>query len=1159
MAEQPNGCTCTREGVRRNVSLLTVPVGDETTVPATSAFDDEPEPPAEPADDIRISVLGAVTITRAGVPVHVSKHRRRTLAILAVAGPEGQTIDWLAEQLWKDALPSNWQAHVRVAVNRSGHAVGLPVRSDGGRYRLPVAPSTVDAWELLHLDRTCTGWDPRFEPHLAEVELTRSVEPFPALEAAHAEYRAAQHAAIARLARHAEPAQPRQLVVAARHHLAHPGDEALGAAVAVIHARANRPDEALAVIDRTAEALPAAGLSPSPRLAALRAAIAGGETDAAALAAAAGTALVAAPPADAGAPGAAPGPQGSTATAAGLPPPRPAPGWASRFRVPHFVGRQRELEALPDLAHPGTGSVVVVRGRAAWGKTTLLAEAMHRAAEAGAHVVRVAGSEGGRVGFGPFSSVLPAFRALLTADPSAVADSLPGRGVLAARLLDVLEADAAGRPIVLVVDDAHWLDSMSCDAVEYLAHAAADGPLNLVVAARPDTGEAPWAGLEQALDRLPGVAGLTLEPLTEADLADLVDRRRPEASFASRAQLTRWLHHASGGLPGVANALLDEGADGSELPLAPRPDVNEVYDRRLGPLSDDARLVGGAAAVRGSPFLLADLARLLDRSEDSLEPALTELVRHSLLVEGEQLGAFELSHQLVADAFLRALLSTRRARLHQRAAELGGSVHDLARHLMAARTLVSPELARATVLSSAREHLATGAYWEAVAAFRTAVDVGAAGLDVAALVDYATALSLAGMRTRSVTMRARAYHQAVTDGRWDLALEAALSGLPAAEISDGEQDRLSQLLAIPPDGLDSIRRVRQAVNVARQAAMVGRLTEAGTWADRAAELATDDDERAEAALTRRFVAALTVGAAQRLAEMQEATKGLAMADSARCRLAQFAALDHFASGALDHARKAHAEFEALAVATGDVQRQWHAGIFGALLHDNDGDWPAADTAADEALALGHRHGITSAGILRLAQAYFRLRLTGDLALLAGGINTIPGDDGEGTMFAAARATILEAAGQEGEAGSEAVRIASLVTERPSAAGFGSLAIVAPLVGRYGPPSLVQATRAMLTPFAGSAYVLGAGIGNLGPVDHLLASLDRPTGRALEQALRRSIRLADDFAMLPWRVRYRLDLAALTGADEPCDEARALAHGTSLAPLANRDPATLPRL
>ncbi len=781
---------------------------------------------------------------------------------------------------------------------------------------------------------------------------------------------------------------------------------------------------------------------------------------------------------------------------------------------------------------------------------------MHRAAEAGAHVVRVAGSEGGRVGFGPFSSVLPAFRALLAADDTPVADSLPRRGVLAARLLELLEAEAAGRPIVLVVDDAHWLDSMSCDAVEYLAHAAADGALSLVMAARPDTGEAPWLTLQQALDRLPGVAGLALEPLTEAETAELVDHRRPEASFASRAQLARWLHNASGGLPGVANALLDEGVDGGDLPSAPRPGVNDVYDRRLAPLSEDARLVGGAGAVLGSPFLMADVGHLLERTEDSLEPPLTELVRHGLAVEGEELGAFELSHQLVADAFLRGLLTTSRARLHQRAAQLTGSVHHLARHLMAARTLVPPELAQTTVISSAREHLATGAYWEAVAAFRTAVDVGAAGLDVAALVDYATALSLAGMRTRSVTVRARAYGQAAADGRWSLALDAALSGLPAAEISDGEQDRLSQLLAIPPDGLDPPRRVRQAVNVARQAAMVGRLAEAGEWAGRAADLATDDDEQAEAALTRRFVAALTTAAGPRLAQMEAATAGLNMAASARCRLAQFAALDHFASGAIDQSRKAHAEFEALSIATGDTLRQWHAGVFAALLHDNDGNWAAADAAADEALALGHRHGITSAGILRLAQLFCRLRLTGDLALLAGGVDTIPGDDGEGTMFAAARATILEAAGQEEAARTEAVRIARSVTERPSAAGFGSLVIVAPLVGRYGPPSLVQATRAMLAPFEGSAYVLASGIGNLGPVDYLTAGLDQPTGRAREQSLRRTIRLADTLAMLPWRVRYRLDLAALTGSDEPRDEARALAHGTSLTALAERDPGSL---
>lgn len=1125
-------------------------MGDETNLPTAPdpesgrAANLDPDPA-----DVRITVLGAVSLTRAGVPVNLSEQKQRTLAILVAAGPGGESVDWLAEQIWADQLPSGWRAQLRVIVNRLAHSLPFELRSGGRRYGLPVATTAVDAWELLDLDRTATEWQPRFEPLLAAPDLFRSIEPFPAMAAAIEEYRAAQHSALARLSRCPEP-EARHLVLAARHHDSRPDDEALCATVAAIHARAHRTDEALARIDRTIEVRRADGRTSSTALDELRAAISDGTF----------------PPSPA-APSP-PSPIGPSPTTAGPFPAPPTPAdstpasalSAERFRTPHFVGRKSELEALNGIATGEPTPVTVIRGRAAWGKTTLLGEAMHLAAVDGAHVVRVAGSEGGRVGLGPFSSALPAFRSLLANDDTPVADSLPRRGVLAARLLDLLVAEADGRRVVVVVDDAHWLDSMSCDAVEYLAHAAGDGQLSLVVAARPNEGDTPWLQLEQALDRLPRITSISLEPLSEADVAQLVEQRRPGASFANRVQLARWLHQASGGLPGVANALLDEGADADAAhagtPLPARPDVAEVYDRRLAPLSEDARQVGGGAAVLGSPFRQADLARLLDRPETDLDPALAELHRHGLLIDGADLGSFELSHQLVAEALLRGLLSTRRARLHQRAAGLGGSVHDLARHLLAARTLVPPDLTQGTVISSARQHLAAGAYWEAVAAFRAAVGVGAASLDVAAMVDYATSLSLAGMRNRSVTVRGRAYEQAVADGRWDLALEAALSGLPAAETSDGEHDRLTQLLAIPPECLDPARRVRQAVNVARQAVMVGRLTEAATWAARARDLASDDDEQAQAALTERFVGAVTTGAAERLARMEAATEGLAMTASARCRLAQFVALDKFCCGALDEARKAQAEFRSLADSSGDALRQWHAGIFDSLLHDNDGDWPAADAAADDALALGHRYGITSATILRLAQVYFRLRLTGDLALLAGSIDAVPGDDGESVMFAAARATILEAAGHESEARAETVRIARMVTEHPSAAGFGSLVILAPLVGRYGPPSLVQATHALLAPLEGSAYVLAVGIGNLGPVDYLTSSLDRPTGRALEQVLRRAIRQSDDFHMLPWQVRYRLDLAAVTGSDEAREQAQALALGTSLAPLAERDPTTL---
>ena len=1086
-------------------------------------------------------MLGSVDFRRDGDPVPLSAQHRQLLAIMVAAGPTGQSTEWLAEQLWPGGLPPEWQAKLRTALARLRKRLGLPLEGRGGRYRLEVDPAAVDAWNLLRLDAATTEWDRGLEPLLTEVHPFPSVEPAPGLQQAANEITATQHSAIAKLARHPIPASPRLLVAVARHAAEHPDNEGLATAVATTLARAGRVSEAQAVVETALQARRAAGLPLSSDLEHLRDDITAGRP-------LPGSIL-------------APAPTPTSAPAPDRPSPRsrPARYRADRYRAEHFVGRQHEMEALHGLIDTDRTAVVVVRGRAAWGKTTLLGEAMHRAVEADAHVVRVAGTAGGRVGLGPFSRVVPAFRALLAADETPVADSLPRRGMLAAHLLDHLEADADGRRIVVVVDDAHWLDSMSCDVVDYLAHAAIDGALSLVVAARPDEGDAPWVALEQALDRLPGVTSLALEPLSEPELADLVAHHRPDTSFASRAQLTRWLHHASGGLPGVAAALLDEGADGTDLPLPTRPEVSEVYDRRLAPLSGGARDVGGAAAVLGSPFLLTDLAQLLDRTEVDLEPALTELHRHALLAEGPTLGQFELSHQLVADAFLRTLLSTRRARFHQRAAELAASVHDLARHQVQASTLVPPDEARATVIRSAREHLTAGAHWESVAAFRTAVELGSTSLDVAALVDYATALSLAGMRNRSATVRARAHGQAMADERYDLALDAALSGLPAAEISDGEHDRLAQILAIPPDGLDPARRVRQALYAARQGAMLGQLAEAEEWSIRAETLADDDNERAEAALTRRFATDHTEGPAVRLARMQAATAGLAMEASARCRLAQFAALDHFCCGHIGPARKAHAEFESLAVTSGDVLRQWHALIFASLLHDNDGDWAKADATADEALALGHRHGLTQADILRLAQVYFRLRLTGDLALLAGSIDTVPGDDGESIMFAAARATILEASGQEQEAGVEAVRIARLVTGRPSTAGIGSLVIVAPLVGRYGPPSLVAATRAILRPFESSAYVLAAGIGNLGPVDYLITTLDRPSGRALQQSLRRAVRLADEFGMLPWQVRYRLDLAAVTGSDEPRDQARELAHGTALADLADRDPATLHRL
>ena len=166
--------------------------------------------------------------------------------------------------------------------------------------------------------------------------------------------------------------------------------------------------------------------------------------------------------------------------------------------------RERELAAVELLLARG-GGVLVVEGRAGIGKTALAGEAGRRAAELGHKVVRARGSEL-EAGFA-FGVVRQLFERCLTdagagereallAGPAAAVRSLlsgplagePAGGSSFAVLhgLYWLVANlAASRPVLIVVDDAHWADEPSLRWLAYMAPRLEGLAAGLLVALRP--------------------------------------------------------------------------------------------------------------------------------------------------------------------------------------------------------------------------------------------------------------------------------------------------------------------------------------------------------------------------------------------------------------------------------------------------------------------------------------------------------------------------------------------------------------------------------------------------------------------------------------------------------------------------------------------------
>ncbi|MFV0257701.1 MAG: AAA family ATPase [Acidimicrobiales bacterium] len=1093
----------------------------------------------------RVRTLGVVSVDADGRPAELQAGQRQLLALLVAAGPHGATADWLANEFWPDLGPTRWRSSVRVAVSRLRHRSGLTIRSVNGRYRLDLDRSAVDLWRLEDVADGAPVDDAELAGLLGSPEVFPGLELSPALRRAEAMALGRQRSVIGRLADDGAPHQ-RTVLLALLGQLAHaPLDDHLAAAVAAVCLAAGAVGDARRVVD-TCRADRAAEL-PHPTSAPLDAA------DRAVAAAGPGCHLRLNDDVV------------DTAPALRL------PTDLARRRTPHFVGRKAALDRIDRLATDPAGRAIVIRGPSGSGKSALLAEAADRITAAGAYPVALLGTAGGRMGFASIVAGTRGFDAEIELANQLRLDPAARLGHLGLRFRAHLRELAAGRPVAVFVDDAHLLDTGSCDLLELVCNHEVEPRTTVIFAAPSDADSAlAWSDLEGRLARW-SARPIELGPLAAEDLVDLVGVHRPELSLTARHQLGHWLHTASNGLPMVALALLRlpaEQAAGID-PADQALDVDEVqgvFQRLILAVSPRAQIVGGAGALLGQRFRVSELARLIGDDEADLFDPLDELVGFGHLAETGRLDEFEFTHRMIQAAFLRTMTTLRRTRLHQRAVGLTGDPHALADHHYGAGELIPAPDRLAAVLRSARLHLDSGSYWESVWQFRRAIGLAAeagGGAEpaggttgsTAMLIDFSRALARSGARLAAATTRRQAFTETARSADWAGALDVVLSGLPETERPDGEQDRLDQLLAIPTDRLDRPDRLRHALATARLSVQLGHQHDAAHWVQRAGDLAVTDEDRGAVLLAARFAGSVLDEPADRL-KILSAADELDLDDRLRCRLAEFRTIDLLEAARLTEARVALDEFDRLAQRRGDPLRIWHALLFRSLMAELDGQWGRADELADEARTVGRGYGINEAEIVRLAQGYFRLRSLGRLADLAEAIELIPEADADLQLFQSARATVHLAAGDRERAVEEATVLATEAVTRPSPMVVQSTAIALPALAHVPDTGLKRKVLRTLRRFRAGGLIVGAGIGMLPSMELELCGLAASNDpvRDRRRALERAVRQADEAGLRSFAVTARVELASLAGDRRLLAEAAHLAAGTSLSTVV---PASIP--
>src|SRR5918995_140303 len=184
----------------------------------------------------------------------------------------------------------------------------------------------------------------------------------------------------------------------------------------------------------------------------------------------------------------------------------------------------------------------VLRGDPGIGKSRLLAEATALAEEREMNVLATRGVQSeAQLAFGGLQQLLRPVRskaAGLTATHQAVLDAALGVGDdqppehfrFALAVLDLLSDAATDSPLLLVAEDAHWLDQPSLDVLKFVARRLESDPIVLLAAAREG-----YPTVFSA-DELPE---LRLEPLDPASATRLLEDSGDHLSAAERSRVLR--------------------------------------------------------------------------------------------------------------------------------------------------------------------------------------------------------------------------------------------------------------------------------------------------------------------------------------------------------------------------------------------------------------------------------------------------------------------------------------------------------------------------------------------------------------------------------------------------------------------------------------------
>ena len=358
-------------------------------------------------------------------------------------------------------------------------------------------------------------------------------------------------------------------------------------------------------------------------------------------------------------------------------------GSTESARHPTFVGRHDSLRLMQHLAREvaaGTGYVFYLCGESGIGKSRLVTEFMNLAAMDGYRVIRAecrsGSSEQALSVFMSIAAALLRMPGALGCEPEALrlvrrltehasapsgADATYGdprtlHGAVRHALLDLVDAIASERPLVMLIEDVHWADDHSWSVMRELSSSNRSRPLMLVLTSRPSDIRRPtvdWGDRQ--------VVTHELQHLTHPDAVNLAANISASLALDCDATVIEWCVNHSAGNPLFITELLCHWRETKDCTRVP-PSLETLIRGRLSTLSPAGLRVLQAASMLEEFASYDNLASILGLQRWQLLGAIEELDHAKFATGG--IDGVRVKHDLNALAALQMLSPVSAGILH---------------------------------------------------------------------------------------------------------------------------------------------------------------------------------------------------------------------------------------------------------------------------------------------------------------------------------------------------------------------------------------------------------------------------------------------------------------------------------------------------------------